>query len=180
MGGNIMECPNVATLLWESVRIRLTLPKWGLGSPWRLLKLQSLITGVKTPRIGVFFISLENYQSVNVENGLVWAIWTFATQVMAKRKAKSQTGSLTPDHQKLRIDLTPMHAGWVWHTVEKILMKGCGCLACRNGGLFTCRQGWTTFDHGACLILLKRLHCHMVEDIETRGGEEPWLHLGIL
>jgi hypothetical protein len=75
------------------------------------LKLQSLITGVKTPRIGVFFISLENYQSVSVENGLVWAIWTFATQVMAKRKAKSQTGSLTPDHQKLRIDLTPMHAG---------------------------------------------------------------------
>jgi hypothetical protein len=29
----------VATLLWQSVRMRLTLPKWGLGSPLRLLKL---------------------------------------------------------------------------------------------------------------------------------------------
>jgi hypothetical protein len=29
-------------------------------------------------------------------------------------------------------------------------------------------------------VLLERLCCHMVEDNETRGGEEPWLHLGIL
>jgi len=46
----------------------------------------------------VFFISLENYRSVDVENGLAWAIWTSVTQVMAKTKAWSQTGSLTPDH----------------------------------------------------------------------------------
>ncbi len=45
-------------------------PKWGLGSPPRLPKLQSLIVGVKTPCIEEFFISLENYQSVDVENGL--------------------------------------------------------------------------------------------------------------
>jgi hypothetical protein len=54
-----------------------TLPKWGLGSPPRLPKLQSRIAGVKTPCIGVFFISLESYESVNVENELAWAIWTF-------------------------------------------------------------------------------------------------------
>jgi len=78
--------------------MKLTFPKWGLGSPPGLPKLQSLIAGVKTPRIGVLFISLENYQSVNVENELTWAIWTFATQVMAKRKARNQTNSLTPDH----------------------------------------------------------------------------------
>jgi hypothetical protein len=48
----------------------LTLPKWGLGSPLGLPKLQSLITRVKTPRLEVFFMSLENYQSVDVENGL--------------------------------------------------------------------------------------------------------------
>jgi hypothetical protein len=46
----------------------------------------------------VFFISLENYQSVDVKNGLAWTIWTFATQVMAKRRAGSQTSNLTPDH----------------------------------------------------------------------------------
>jgi hypothetical protein len=48
----------------------LTLPKWGLGSPLKLPKLQSSIEGVKTPHIEVFFISLEKYQNVNVENGL--------------------------------------------------------------------------------------------------------------
>jgi hypothetical protein len=34
---------------WKSVRMTLTLPKWGLGNPSRLLKLQSSIAGVKTP-----------------------------------------------------------------------------------------------------------------------------------
>ncbi len=55
---------------WKSVRMKLTLLKWGLGSPQGLPKLQSSIAGVKTPRLGVFFISLEIYQSVDVENGL--------------------------------------------------------------------------------------------------------------
>jgi hypothetical protein len=46
-----------------------TLPKWGLGSPLGLPKLQSSISGVKTPCIKAFFISLESYQSGDVENG---------------------------------------------------------------------------------------------------------------
>jgi hypothetical protein len=48
----------------------LTLLKWGLGSPLGLPELQSSIAEVKTPRIEVFFISLETYQSVDVEK---WA-----------------------------------------------------------------------------------------------------------
>jgi len=48
----------------------LTFLKWGLGSPSRLPILQSPITKVKIPRLEAFFISLENYQSVDVENGL--------------------------------------------------------------------------------------------------------------
>jgi hypothetical protein len=56
------------------------------------------IAGVKTPRIGVFFISLKSYENVNVENELAWAIWTFAAQVMCKRRARSQTDNLTPNH----------------------------------------------------------------------------------
>jgi len=63
-----------------------TLPKWGLRSPLRLSKLQSSIVGVKKPRLEAFFISLENYRSVAVENGLARAIWTFAAQVMAKKR----------------------------------------------------------------------------------------------
>jgi hypothetical protein len=50
--------------------MRLTLLKWGLGSPPRLPKLQSSIAGIKTPSIGAFIISLKSYQNANVENGL--------------------------------------------------------------------------------------------------------------
>jgi hypothetical protein len=55
----------------------LTFPKWGLGSPPGLPKLQSSIVRVKTPRLEAFFISVEISQSVDVENGFVRAIWTF-------------------------------------------------------------------------------------------------------
>jgi hypothetical protein len=40
--------------------------------------------------------------------------------------------------------------------------------------------GHDTLSCGACLMLLERLCRHMVEDNETRGREEPWLHLGVL
>jgi hypothetical protein len=68
------------------VRVKLTLPKWGLGSILGLPKLQSSITWFKTPYIEVLFISLKSYQSVDVENGLAWVIWTFAAQVMTQKK----------------------------------------------------------------------------------------------
>jgi hypothetical protein len=51
----------VATLPWEGVRMKLTLPKLGLGSLPRLLKFQSSITKVKKTCIGVLFISLKSY-----------------------------------------------------------------------------------------------------------------------
>jgi len=70
--------------------MKLTLPNLGLGNPPRLSKLQSSIAGVKTPCIGALFISLESYQSVDVENGLAWAIWMFATHVMEKKRVGNQ------------------------------------------------------------------------------------------
>jgi hypothetical protein len=69
----------------------------------------------------VFFIPLERPWSVDVENGLVWAIWTSAAQVIVERKAGSQIGSLTPDHKKSGIDSIPVCADGVWHTVGKLL-----------------------------------------------------------
>jgi hypothetical protein len=78
--------------------MKLTLPKLGLGSPPGLPKFQSSIVGLKTPCIGVFFISLKSFQSVDIKNGLAWAIWTSTTQVMTKRRVRSQTNNLTPDH----------------------------------------------------------------------------------
>ncbi len=103
--------------------MRLTLLKWGLGSLLGLSKFQSLIARVKTPRIGVFFISLESYQNLNVENGLACAIWISAAQVMAKRKVRSQTGSLTLNHEKSGIDPTLMRARGVQHIVGKLSMR---------------------------------------------------------
>jgi hypothetical protein len=51
----------VATLLGENVRMRLTLPKWGLESPLGLPKVQNSIARVKTPYLEEFCISLESY-----------------------------------------------------------------------------------------------------------------------
>jgi hypothetical protein len=68
--------------------MRLTFPNWGLGHQSGLPKLQSSIVGVKTPRLRVFFISLESYWSVDVENGLALAIQKSAAQVMAKKRPR--------------------------------------------------------------------------------------------
>jgi len=118
----------VATLLRGSVRMKFTLPNLGLGSPLGLSKFQSLILGVKTPHIGMFFISLESYWSVDGENGLAWAIWTFTAQVMEKRKAGSQIGNLTRNHQKSGIDPTPMRVGEMRCTLGKLSRRATSLL----------------------------------------------------
>jgi hypothetical protein len=81
-----------------SVRSPLTLAKMGLKSPPGLPKTQSSIAGIKTPCLEVIFILLERSWSVDVQNGLAWAIWTSSAKVMVERRAWSQTGTLTPDH----------------------------------------------------------------------------------
>jgi hypothetical protein len=75
-----------------------TLGKVGSWSPPGLPNVQSSTIRPKTPRLGVFLVSLERSRSVNVQNGLALVIWTSVAQVMGKRRAGSQIGSLTPDH----------------------------------------------------------------------------------
>jgi hypothetical protein len=53
-----------------SVKMKLTLSKVRTWSPPGLPKIQSLIAGVKTPRIEVLFILLERSWSVDVQNVL--------------------------------------------------------------------------------------------------------------
>jgi hypothetical protein len=103
--------------------MRLALPKVGTWSPPGLPQLQSSIIDVKTPCLEVFFILLESSWSLNVENGLAWAIWTFSAQVMVERRAGSQSASLTPDHKKSGIDPIPVCADEVQHTVGKLLRR---------------------------------------------------------
>jgi hypothetical protein len=88
----------VATPLWGKCEVATHTPENGSWSPLGLPKTQKTIVGVKTLCIEVFFIPLKRSWSVDVQNGLAWAIWTFEAQVMGKRRAGSQTGSLTPDH----------------------------------------------------------------------------------
>jgi hypothetical protein len=103
-----------------SVKSPFTLPKMGLGSPLGLPKIHNTIARVKTPRIDVFFIPLQRSWSVDVWNGLAWAIWTSVAQVMVERKAGSQTGSLTLDHKKSEIDPISVCAEEVQHTITKL------------------------------------------------------------
>jgi hypothetical protein len=67
-------------------------------SPPGLPNVQSSTTRPKTPCIEVFLVSLERSWNLDIENGLALAIRTSAAQVMGKRRAGSQTSSLTPDH----------------------------------------------------------------------------------
>jgi hypothetical protein len=103
-----------------SVKVKPTLPKVGSWSLPGLLKTYSSISGVKYPRNWVFFRSLERSWSVDVQNDLAWTIWTSSAQVMGKRRAMSQTSSLTPDHQKSGIDLFPTSTTGVRHGVGKL------------------------------------------------------------
>jgi hypothetical protein len=79
----------IATLLSQPhfegvVRSPLTLLKMGLGSPSGLPKTQSMIARVKTLRIETFFIPLQRTWSVDVQNGLAWAIWNLQHKLWLK------------------------------------------------------------------------------------------------
>jgi len=67
-----------------------------------------------------FFISLESSYNLNARNGLALLIWTFETQVMAKRRADNQTANLTPDQKKSGIDPIYLAAEGVRHTIGKL------------------------------------------------------------
>jgi hypothetical protein len=113
-----------------SVRMRLALPKVGTWSPSGLPKLQSSIVGVKTPCLEVFFIPLESSWSVNVKNGLAWAIWASSAQVMVERKVGPgvKLAVWLPTTKKSGIDPTPVCAGGVRHTVGKLSRRATSLL----------------------------------------------------
>jgi hypothetical protein len=69
-----------------------------VGSFPGLPNVQSSTTRPKTPCIKAFLVSLERSWNVDIENALALAICISVAQVMGKRRAGSQTGSLTPDH----------------------------------------------------------------------------------
>jgi 4-hydroxyphenylpyruvate dioxygenase-like putative hemolysin len=54
---------------------------------------------------------------------LALLIWSFETQVMAKKRARSQTANLTPDQKKSGIDLIYLATDNMRHTIEKLLTR---------------------------------------------------------
>ncbi len=96
---SVLETKDVVTLLWPSVGVKPnTWKKVRIWSPSGLTNVQSSTARPKTPRIEVFLVSLERSWSVDVENGLALTIWTSVAQVMGKRRAGSQTSSLSLDY----------------------------------------------------------------------------------
>jgi hypothetical protein len=69
--------------------VQKSVREWTLPLPNGFLNFQRAITMVKSHWIEMFFISLKSSWKVDVWNGLALPIWTFETQVMAKRRAGS-------------------------------------------------------------------------------------------
>ncbi len=88
----------VATPLWPSVGVKPNIPKVGdlesFGTP-ECLGFNSKAQNTSHWRVlGVIGKVLKR----RYRKYLALSIWTFLTQVMGKRRAVSQTASLTPDH----------------------------------------------------------------------------------
>jgi hypothetical protein len=98
--------------------------KLGIWSPPRLPNVQSSIARPKTPWIGVFLVSLKRSWNVDIENGLVLAIWTSSAQVMGKRRAGSQTGKVWLPTTKSRESISFRHPIWVCEWCWKDLDEG--------------------------------------------------------
>jgi len=103
------------------------LEKLEVWSPPGLPNVQSSTSRPKTPRIGVFLVSLKRSWNVNIENGLALAIRTSAAQVMGKRRAGSQTGSLTPD-------VALKSATWRWKALDESYNFDSGLVPIRAWG----------------------------------------------
>jgi hypothetical protein len=98
------------------------LPLWELESRWTFEFSECDYRGQNPSYWKVPYI-IGKLLKLRCLNGLAWPIWTSETQVMAKRRAKSQIGSLTPDHKKLGIDSIPLRASSVRHVVGKLSMR---------------------------------------------------------
>ncbi len=70
------------------------LPLWELEFQWTP-KFSESNCGGQTHWIEEFLISLEISWNMNVWNGLTWPIWTLSTQVITKKRVRSQIGNLT-------------------------------------------------------------------------------------
>jgi hypothetical protein len=82
--------------------------KWVVGVLRDSRKFRARLQG-STLHIGVFFISMERSWSVDVQHGLAWTIWTFAAQVMGKKRVGNRPKS----------DVFRRSATWRWKALKE-------------------------------------------------------------
>jgi hypothetical protein len=123
--------PIVATPFWAKCEGEAHTPKSGnlesSGTPENL-ELES--KGQNTSHWDVLGV-IGKVLKCRCLNWLTLAIWTSAAQVMGKRRAGIQTGSLTPDHKKSRIDLFPTSESGVRHGVGKLSTRATSLVKAR-------------------------------------------------
>jgi hypothetical protein len=74
-----------------------------MESRWSLKTLDSDFKGQNLMDCDAFYI-IGKLLERKCLKWLALLLWTFETQVMAKRRVESQTANLTPDQKKLGID----------------------------------------------------------------------------
>jgi hypothetical protein len=72
--------------------------KWDLGVLQDSQKFKAWLQGSKHFALRRYLYHWKRSWSIDVQNGLAWAIWTYVAQVMVERRVGSQTGNLTLDH----------------------------------------------------------------------------------
>jgi hypothetical protein len=101
----------ITTPFWKNGRMTLTLPKWGLGSPFRLSNLQSSISRVKTPHIEAFFTLLESFRWELQVCLRLHPNWRSKKRVM--RPQKSQESELL-EFWDSHLGVLGQNAIWMW------------------------------------------------------------------
>ncbi len=90
---------HVATPLWPSVGVKPNTPKVGDLESSKIPEcLEFDSKAQNTSHWGVLSV-IGKVLKRNIKNGLALAIWTFAAQVMGKRKAGSQIGTTTKSRE---------------------------------------------------------------------------------
>ncbi len=98
------------------------LPFCEFESQWTSESLEGNCRGQNSLDWKVFYIIGKVFERRCLK-WLTWPIWTHKTQVMAKRRAKSQIGNLIPQHYKSRIAPISLRASGLPYVVGKLLTR---------------------------------------------------------
>jgi hypothetical protein len=112
-----LKCRSPTLEKWEDDSLTPKMGTWELARTPETSKFDC--KGQNTSHQGVLYI-IRKLLKCRCRKWACMSHLDICSQVMTKRKVGSQINNLTLDHQKSGIDLTPMGAGEVQHTVGKL------------------------------------------------------------